>query len=309
MTATFWIDLCSLILGLRFAVATPRIVGSFRRDAADFMATYDEVVLPIVNELVDDLATRKRLTEALRSYTVKACFIVKAYTRMADISFMGNLAVLGLSFTRLYDDLLDEYGGQDLEARLDQLFRSGTFRPASDLERVLHRFYLSIEAALKRKPDDPVFKAVMAVHEYQMLSRRQRDTVDPETLLEIARGKGGYAIVAMFALMRESMSAEETGLLLQFGEVIQLLDDYQDIELDRQNGVHTVITEGICGLPDVRKILRRLYPQFGTFYGRPGTESFLALLYLTMCLSFLRRHWPALGTSPRRHRAPAPDPP
>ena len=105
------------------------------------------------------------------------------------------------------------------------------------------------------------------------------------------------------------MSAEETGLLLQFGEVIQLLDDYQDIELDRQNGVHTVITEGICGLPDVRKILRRLYPQFGTFYGRPGTESFLALLYLTMCLSFLRRQSPLSAPLRAVTAPPAPDPP
>jgi len=306
MTATFWIDLCSLMLSMRFAITAPRILGSFRRDAADFMATYDEVALPIVDELIHDLATRKRLADSLRSYTVKACFIVKAYTRMAGIPFMGELAVLGLSFTRLYDDLLDECGGQDLEKRFDQLFQSGTFLPCDDLERVLYRFYLSIESLLKRKPDDPVFKAVLAVHEYQVLSRKQRDTVDPDTLLEIARGKGGYAIVAIFALMRESMSSAEIGLLLQFGEAIQLLDDYQDIELDLQNGVHTVVTEGICGLPDVCEILHRLYPQFRMFYGRPGTESFLAVFYLTMCLSFLRRHWPSLGTAPRRDRAMSP---
>jgi hypothetical protein len=302
MTATFWIDLYSLLLSMRFAIAAPRVLRSFRRDAADFMAAYDEVVLPIVDELVCDLAIRKRLGESLRSYTVKACFIVNAYTRMAGISFMVRLAVFGLSFTRLYDDLLDEYGDQDLEKRLGQLFQSGVFLPRNDLERVLCRFYENIVALLERKPDDPVFGAIRAVHEYQVLSRKQRDTVAPDALLEITRGKGGYAIVAIFGLMRESMSAAETGLLLQFGEAVQFLDDYQDIELDRQNGVHTVVTEGICGLPDVREILQRLYPQLRMFYGRRGTESFLAVFFLTMCLSFLRRHWPALGTSPRAIR-------
>ena len=262
------------------------------------MAAYDEIVPPIVNEHVRDLATRQRLTESLRSYTVKACFFVKAYTRMANIPFADKVAVLGLSFARLYDDLLDECDSEDLEARLNQLFQSGTFLPLNDLERVLHQFYETIEVLLGRNPDDPVFKTAMAVHEYQILSRRQREVVTADTLLEITRGKGGYAVVTIFALMRESMSAEEIGLLLRFGEAVQLLDDYQDIELDLQNDVHTVITEGICGLPDIRMILRRLHPELRMFYGR-RTESFLAVFYLTMCLSFLRRHW-ALGTSHRR---------
>lgn len=306
MTATFWSDLRCLILSLRFAIGTPRILGRLRRDAAGFMTTYDEVVLPIVHEHVRDIAKQERLADSLRSYTVKACFVVKAYACMANVSFLPGLAVLGLSFGRLYDDLLDECGSPDLEARLSQLFQYGTFMPVNDLEIVLYQFYRSIEALLQRNPDDPIFKAVMAVHEYQILSRKQRETVTRETLFEITRGKGGNAVVTLFALMRESMSSEEVDLLLQFGEAAQILDDYQDIEFDLQNGVHTLITEGICGLHDIRVILQRLHPELCMFYGRRRTESFLTVFYLTMWISFLRRHWPTLGTSHPRGRAVRP---
>jgi hypothetical protein len=301
--ATFWIDLRSLLRGLRFTVAVPRILCTLRRDGAEFLATYDGVIQPIVAKYVRAAVVRQRLIESLRSFAVKACFVLKAYTSMAKIPFLSELAVLGLSFTRLYDDLLDECDDGALAERLGLLFRAGAFLPNSDPERVLYQLYRRIEGLLARNADDTVFKAAAAVHEYQILSMRQQAPATPATLLEITRGKGGYGVVTLFALMRESMSSEEVALLLQLGEVVQLLDDYQDAELDFQNGVATMITEGILGLPDVFTILRRLQPEFRLFYGRQGAANFLAIFYLTTCISFLRRHWPTLGTSRRRRRA------
>jgi len=212
---------------------------------------------------------------------------------MADVAFIADLAVLGSAFNRLYDDLFDEFDRDDeLGTRLTELFRIGEFRPANDAEQVLYELFNRIRYLLNRPADDPIFNAATAVHEYQIRSCSQYDEARAEALLETTQGKGGYAVVVMFGLMRESMSIEEIGLLLRLGEVIQMVDDYQDLEQDAEKGIRTLATEGKLRLSDIADVLCDTYPDFCHFYGKKRAIRFWTLLYIMTVLTFVSENWP-----------------
>jgi len=140
----------------------------------------------------------------------------------------------------------------------------------------------------------------MGLHRYQVLSRQQKDPlISEEVLAEITLGKGGYGVVVLFSLMRPSMGAAEHQLIMELGGVLQLLDDYQDFELDRQNRVCTAATRRCLELSDISSRLCQLRVNFVDFYGRRQTRRFFAVIYATLWISFLRRRWPRLGTRVR----------
>lgn len=294
MSAAFWTDVRSLLRNIRFIAGAPRVILYAIRDTPECLAAYDQVVLPIINDYVREAATKRWLIESLKSYSATACWVIRAYTRMADLVFVAELAVLGASFNRLYDDLFDELEHDGaLGERLSELFRFGTFEPVNDAEQVLHELFGAIKQLLDRPPSDPIFDVAAAVHEYQVRSIGQHNAAaGPQVLLEVTQGKGGYAVVAMFALMRPAMQAEESDLLFRLGEIIQLLDDYQDHDLDAENDVRTLATEGLLSLSNVTDLLRRAYPDFCRFYGRKSAARFWACLYIAMSISCLAHHFP-----------------
>ncbi len=283
MSAALPTEIGSLLKNIRFITGASPVILNVWPDTLECLGAFDQVVLPIINDHVQDANIRRWLEESLRSYSSVACWVVREYTCMADLPFAADLAVLGASFNRLYDDLFDELDYDDgLGARLGELFRLGPFKPINDAEVVLHELFKGIRQLLNRAPDDTIFNAAAAVHEYQVRASCQCcSTCHIETLVDVTRGKGGHAVVAMFALMRPSMSVEESSLLLRLGELIQMLDDYQDEELDAENGIHTLATEGQLGLPDIGNLLRAVYPDFCRFYGRRRVRRFWAFLYIS----------------------------
>ncbi|MBE1577749.1 hypothetical protein H4W30_004809 [Amycolatopsis roodepoortensis] len=54
----------------------------------------------------------------MSKYVPPSSFLIEAYAAMAGVPFRADLAVLGGAVARLYDDLLDEYGSEDLAGRL-----------------------------------------------------------------------------------------------------------------------------------------------------------------------------------------------
>jgi hypothetical protein len=292
-------EIGSLLKNIRFMAGASSVILNVLPDTIECLGAFDQVILPIINNHVRDANTRRWLEESLRSYSAVACWVVREYTRMADLAFVADLAVLGACFNRLYDDLFDEFEYDDaLGPRLRELFRLGPFRPVNDVEVVLRELFENIRQLLNRAPDDPIFNAAAAVHEYQLRSSYQCClTCHFETLADITRGKGGHAVVAMFALMRPSMSVEESNLLLRLGELIQMLDDYQDEELDAENGIHTLATEGQLGLSDIGNLLHAFYPDFCRYYGRRRVRRFWAFLYIIIALSFLCTRWPRFRVS------------
>jgi hypothetical protein len=292
-------DLLALVRSIGFAGRVPAV----RRRARDYLATYEEVIAPIIRSTVDDPARRAHVAGVLRSAGVKLCFLIAGYAAMARIPLRVDLGVLAGAITRAYDDLLDDVGGDELDRRLAELFRGGSFHPANDLERLFHGLYREVERRLDRRPSDPIFAALRRLHEFQVRSRRQRDPRIPAGELdEITRGKGAYGTVVLLALTKPGMGEEELALLRELGAVLQQLDDCQDVELDRRAGVTTAATRGQLTLGDICRRLRELAPALRQHYGR--VRPLYAVVYVYLWFCFVRRRWPGLGTEAGRARTP-----
>ncbi|MBP2326715.1 hypothetical protein JOF56_007100 [Kibdelosporangium banguiense] len=290
-----WAELRSLLRTIRLAGAVPRIVTGANRKATGFIHAFEHTVQPIVNETINNPQERTRVAQSLLSYSTKTSFVIAGYARMTGVPFASDIAVLGLSFTRLYDDLFDETDDEDLPQRLMDLFDRNMFIPASDPERLLHRLYEEIDRRLGRDRDDPIYTAVSTMHRYQIQARCQRDPQTTDlTLAEVTRGKGGHGTLAVFALMRAGLHQRERDLILEIGEALQLLDDYMDIDEDRLHNTRTLATEGRLALPDVCRRLRAAQHRLVAYYGRRNTREFLGICYVTLWMCFLRRQWPQI---------------
>jgi hypothetical protein len=301
MNRVVWADFRALLRSARFAASVPWIIAGANRQAAEFSREFDCSVRPLLDESILDPALRARLAGTLATYAMRSGFVVAGYARMTGVPFAGDLAVLGLSFTRLYDDLLDEVGGPDLEQRMTALIEDRPFTPCSDLERLLHRLYREIDRRAGRGRDDPLYAAVRAAHGFQIRSRRQRDPrTSVAALLEISRGKGAYGTLTVFALMRPALPPRERALIMEVGMAVQMLDDYADIEADRQAGIRTPATEGRQQLADVGAALRAARPRLAGYYGPARIREFLGICYLAMWITFVQRRLPRL----RAHLSP-----
>lgn len=292
-------DVGALLRSIGFAGRIPAV----RRRARAYVALYDEVIAPIVESTVDNPARRAHVAGALRSAGVKLCFLIAGYADMAGIRLRADLGVLAGAITRVYDDLLDDFGGDELDRRLAVLFLGGEFHPAGDVERLFHGLYREVERRLARPASDPVFAALRRLHEFQIRSRRQHDPRIPtEELAEITLGKGAYGTAVMFGLTRPEMSDAELALVCELGGVLQQLDDYQDVELDRQAGVTTAATRGQLTLGHICRRLRELAPALRAYYGR--VRPLYAVVYVYLWICFLRRRWPRLGLGNGKARTP-----
>ncbi len=292
-------DLRALVRSIGFGGRIPGV----RRRASSYVAIYDAVIAPIIESTVDDPVRRAHVAAALRSAGVKLCFLIEGYAAMAGIRLRTDLGVLAGAITRVYDDLLDDFGGDELDRRLAGLFRGGDFHPVGDVERLFHGLYREVERRLARPASDPIFTALRRLHEFQIRSRRQRDPGIPaEELAEITLGKGGYGTLVLFALTRPRMGEAELALVRELGGVLQQLDDYQDVELDRQAGVTTAATRGHLTLGHICHRLRELAPELRACYGR--VRPFYAVVYVYLWVCFLRRRWPRVGTGGGTARTP-----
>jgi hypothetical protein len=304
-------DLIALIRSVSLAAALPHTIRSARGNAEDFARTYERVVKPILEDTVRDQPVRYQIHDALLAVSTKLSFLIAGYAAMASAQFHIELAVLGSSLARVYDDLFDEVGGPGLDDRLAELFHGGEFAPVNDVELLFLHLYREADARLGRSADDPVYSSLIGLHRYQIMSRQQKDPlISPEMLTEVTLGKGGHGLAVLFAMMRPSMGAAEHRLIMELGGTLQLLDDYQDFELDRRNGVYTAATCHRLDLSHITSRLSQLRLALVDFYGRRQARRFLAVVYATLWISFLRRRWPRLGTRVppprRRHHEASP---
>jgi hypothetical protein len=239
----------------------------------------------------------------LLATSLKVALAMSGYATMAAVAFDADLAVLGSSFTRVYDDLFDNFTDNRIDERIAELFCGRAFVPMTDHEALLLALYEHIESGIHRGCDDPFYTIITRLHRYQIQSRRQLDPqISAADVRRITRGKGGLGVTALFALLRPSMSPAEQDVLTELGDVLQLLDDYHDAALDRAAGVATDVTLGTCSLPelgrrvlDVRRRLRAYYPR--------SSRRLTGMLYLMLLGGVIRRRAGARnpGHPPKPH--------
>ena len=278
-----WRDVVELVRCVGMAARPPAV----RRPVAEFVAVFDDVVAPIVVRA----GRPEYLTDATYDVCAKLGLLLSAYATTAGVPFRADLAILGGAVARVYDDLVDDDGG-DVDW-LAALFRGVPRAPRTDRERLLADLYTDLERRLDRDRHDPVYDELLALHENQVRSRRQRDpAIGAALLADITRAKGGHAMAVFAGLLHPAMTAAQLSVVRELGAVLQVLDDYVDVGADRRAGITTVATSGGVTLAEICRRVRAL--RLRACFGRDQPLS--VVLYLTLWTAFLRRRspeWPA----------------
>jgi hypothetical protein len=297
-------DLLTLARCGRFAAGFPATVAFAHRTLGDLSGAYDLVVTPAVESAITDPAERAGVNAALRAMSMKMGMAMLSYARLAGCEQPFEVAALAGAVTRLYDDLIDGSADGSIDDRLGCLFSARPFIAASELERLLADLVAGI-----RKRVEPIGAAEIALgslHEYQSLSRRQREPgVPPAVLEKICRGKGAMANLTLCSLVNPGMEAGERELIMAFGEAFQSLDDYIDVHLDAHNGVTTLVSLGVTTLADIGLRLRELRPALAACYGRAATRRYCGMIYFLLLTAAVDRRLPALGRILRRLMGPS----
>ncbi|WP_433887594.1 hypothetical protein [Streptomyces sp. CA-111067] len=286
----------ALLRCLRMGTGLPAAAVAAWRSLPALSEAYEHVVAPMLDDTLTDPAERARIAVSLRATSVKYGIAVLGYARLAGRAPQLDVAVLAGAVTRLYDDLIDTDCDPAADARLGELLGNRPFVAATEAELLLGRLVYDIERRLRHPPDASVFTALVSLHEYQTLSRRQRDPDVPLDVLEkITRGKGSAANLVLCGLVTPRLDLAERELAVELGETLQCLDDYMDVELDRGNGVTTLPSLGVVTLPDIAGRLRSLRPRLAACYGRRAAGPYCGMLYFLLVKSWVGRRLPLLG--------------
>lgn len=291
-------DLAAIVRCSRFSLGLPAAATSGWRALGLLARAYDAVVAPIVAREITDAARLPLVNGALRAMSVKIGATMLAYAALAGRPPDVPVAALAGAVTRLYDDLIDRGADSDesVAERLGDLLAARPHAPASDLERLLGALVAEIRRRLGLGDGDVAVAALLALHEYQCLSRRQRDPGVPRgTLDKICRGKGAMAQLTLCGLVHPVMDGGERELVMALGEVLQSLDDYMDADLDRRAGVATLVSTGATTLADIVGGFRALRSPLAARYGTATTRTYYGMLYFLILKSAAGRRLPILG--------------
>ncbi|MGW3037121.1 hypothetical protein ACWDCB_38710 [Streptomyces sp. NPDC001178] len=296
-------ELGALLRSLRMATGLPSAALAAYRSLPGLAEAYEQVVAPVLADTLTDPRGRDRVDRSLRAMSAKFGLAMLGYARLTGCAPQLDVAVLAGGVTRLYDDLIDGDVDLSADARLADLLGNRHFVPGTEVELLLGRMVYEIEGRLGHTPDESVFMALTSLHEYQVLSRRQREPNVPVDVLEkITRGKGSAANLILCGIVKPGLNQVERELVMDLGEALQSLDDYMDIDLDRDHGVTTLASLGVVTLPHIAGRLRAMRPRLVSCYGRRAAGPYCGMLYFLLLKSWVGRRLPVLG---RLVRGPA----
>jgi hypothetical protein len=158
-------------------------------------------------------------------------------------------AILGYSMLYPYsDNFLDrENLSSEVKLRMSHRFRErllGNRLPAEDqVESALGRLVDLIETQYARARYPAVFDCLLAIHRAQEHSLAQLGSAASEDeLLLLSCAKGGTSVLTDACLARGWLSEDETRFAFDWGVLLQLGDDLQDVREDLQRGSMTIFS-------------------------------------------------------------------
>jgi hypothetical protein len=289
-------DLVALVRCGRLAVGLFGAVTFACRAFRPLTQAYDTVVAPIVERTITDPENRVHVNRALRAMSAKIGLAMLSYARLAGCEERLEITALAGAVTRLYDDLIDGCAPESVDERLGDLFNARPFTPGSDLERLLAEMVTEIRRRVHPLPGDTVDIALTTLHEYQCLSRRQREESVPLAVLEkISRGKGAMANLTLCSLVKPQMDVAEQELVMALGETFQSLDDYMDVEQDISNGILTLASLGVVTLKDIGLSMCAFRSRLAERYGRSAARPYCGMIFFLLAKSAAGRRLPAFG--------------
>lgn len=160
-------------------------------------------------------------------------------------------SILGYSLLYPYsDNFLDcENVSAEEKHRFSQRFRErlrgGRISAQNGRECALWELVQLIEGQYTRECFPQVFDSLLAIHRAQEESIAQVRSGIPcadEEVLRLSCAKGGSSVLADACLARGWLSEQESQFAFQWGALLQLGDDLQDVRDDLQHGSNTVFT-------------------------------------------------------------------
>jgi hypothetical protein len=242
--------------------AQQRIVGAFPRFAASALGLESDAVelltgsfMPVGSQLAR--WTRNFDPSLSMADTIQACR--NAWIACGAQALLGQpmeLTPSTLAYSLLYpysDNYLDQ---PELPAAQKHLF-SERFRqrllgrqlPARNpREAAIWTMVQMIEEQYPRPLFPQVYDCLLAIHQAQEQSIKQlagsglENARDPFEVLRISCAKGGSSVVADACLAHPWLTAEESRFAFDWGVLLQLGDDLQDVREDLRRGSVTLFT-------------------------------------------------------------------
>ena len=265
--------------------AQDRIIKSFARFSATALDIEDEAVALLTNDFLPvgaRLARWARRFDASLSMEdiIQACR--NAWTACGVQALLGERvgitpSILGYSLLYPYsDNYLDRADVSD-QAKLrfcerfrDRL-RGDGFSAQDGREAALWVLISLIEEQYRRPLYPQVFDCLLAIHRAQEESIAQIGSCaacDDERVLRMSCAKGGSSVLADACLARGWLNQEESRFAFEWGVLLQLGDDLQDVHEDLQRGSGTLFSRAAAqGRP-----LDDLLIQLLNFSERVGTR-------------------------------------
>ncbi|HEY4381264.1 MAG TPA: hypothetical protein VGN01_13015 [Acidobacteriaceae bacterium] len=239
--------------------AQERITASFGRFAAAALDLEGDAVELLTDDFLPvgtTLARWARRFDANLSMPdiIQACR--NAWTACGLQPLLGERveltrSILGYSLLYPYtDNFLDRV---DISAeakhrfseRFRQRLRGEAIAAADERETALWALVDLIEAQYPRADFPRVFDCLLAIHRAQEESLAQLRSGGPGADAEILRvscAKGGTSVLADACLARGTMNAQESQFAFEWGVLLQLGDDLQDVREDLERGSVTLFS-------------------------------------------------------------------
>ena len=248
----------------RFAPADTQrqLIASFARFAANALDLPDPAVEIITSAFLPvgiQLARwARRFDPALSTPDiVQACR--NAWTACGLQPLLGaplrlTPAILGYSLLYPYsDNYLDQRGlAREEKLRFSERFRSRLrdepLPPNGDHEVSLWELVGLIESQFPRSRFPGVYESLLAIHKAQEESLAQLhsgDRCEEQEILRISCFKGGTSVLADAFLVHGILTTQQSRFAFDWGVLLQLGDDLQDIREDLDRGSATLFTRAI----------------------------------------------------------------
>jgi hypothetical protein len=239
--------------------AQDRITAAFARFSAVALGLEDDAI----HLLTDDfLPVGTKLAQWARRFDpslampeiVQACR--NAWTACGLQPLLGEPialtpSILGYSLLYPYsDNYLDGDGvsaRQKLQfsERFRERLKGALSEPLDRREAALWSLVALIEEQFPRQRYPQVFDCLLAIHRAQedsVAQQRRFDDCRDDGILRISCAKGGSSVAADACLARGWLDEEESGFAFDWGMLLQLGDDLQDVQEDIRNGSTTLFS-------------------------------------------------------------------
>ena len=238
-----------------------RVVAAFARFAANALDLESETVDLLMHDFLPagiEFARNARHFDPTLTQqdTIQACR--NAWTACGLQPLLGERiaitpSILAYSLLYPYSDNYLDRADVPLNTKLafsrrlrDRLRGEGTPH-LNRHESTVWALVTQIESQYPRAHFPAVYKCLLAIHQAQenSIAQLSHSALRAPDLLRISFAKGGASVLADAALVRGWMTEDESVAAFEWGALLQLGDDLQDIDDDLSRGSSTLFTRAI----------------------------------------------------------------